>query len=207
MSHLKASGRCYLLWLGRISMLFLVIYPLCNWFADQQDYRVSLFLPFETNTPFIPEWIWIYFSLNVLFILPLFRLDPDQINLLGRQMFAATLVAAVIFLLLPAESLLLRSIPENEPYRQIFTLLYFLDRPNNLAPSLHVIYSGLILISIIRESGTSLRLLFGSWLVLILLSTLLVHQHQLVDVLLASVVIIGCRKLVVDESSTKNGLE
>jgi membrane-associated phospholipid phosphatase len=146
-------------------------------------------------------------SLNVLFILPLFRLDPDQINLLGRQMFTATLVAAVIFLLLPAESLLLRSIPENEPYRQIFTLLYFLDRPNNLAPSLHVIYSGLILISIIRESATSLRLLFGSWLVLILLSTLLVHQHQLVDVLLASVVIIGCRKLVVDESSSKNGLE
>lgn len=207
MSHLKASGRCYLLWLGRISMLFLVVYPLCNWFADQQDYRVSLFLQFEANTPFIPEWIWIYLSLNVLFILPLFRLDPDQINLLGRQMFAATLVAAVIFLLLPAESLLLRSIPENEPYRQIFTLLYFLDRPNNLAPSLHVIYSGLILISIIRESGTSLRLLFGSWLVLILLSTLLVHQHQLVDVLLASVVIIGCRKLVVDESSSKNGLE
>lgn len=207
MSHLKAAGRCYLLWLVRISILFVVIYPLCNWFADQHDYRVNLFLPFEANSPFIPEWIWIYLSLDVLFILPLFRLDPDQINLLGRQMFAATLIAGVIFLLLPAESLLVRSIPENDPYRQIFTLLYFLDRPNNLAPSLHVIYSGLILITFIRESGRNLRLLFGTWLVLILLSTLLVHQHQLADILLAYVVIIGCRKLVVDESISKKTLE
>ena len=122
MNQLKAAGRCYLLWLARVSILFFTIYPLCNWLADQHDFRVNLFFPFEANTPYIKEWIWIYMSLGILFVLPLFRLTADQINLLGRQMFIATLVAGAVFLLLPAESQLLRSIPGSEPYHQIFSL-------------------------------------------------------------------------------------
>ena len=146
-------------------------------------------------------------SLGILFVLPLFRLTADQINLLGRQMFIATLVAGAVFLLLPAESQLLRSIPGSEPYHQIFSLLYFLDRPNNLTPSLHVIYSGLILISIFHHSSSILRLGVSIWLLLIVLSTLLVHQHQLMDILLAMMVIAGCRRLVTDRPYLMKSLQ
>jgi membrane-associated phospholipid phosphatase len=57
------------------------------------------------------------------------------------------------------------------------------DLPHNLVPSLHVTFSALILFSLIDASVLfAAKLALSAWLILICLSTLLVHQHHLLDV-------------------------
>jgi membrane-associated phospholipid phosphatase len=55
--------------------------------------------------------------------------------------------------------------------------------PHNLVPSLHVVFSALILFSIIQTSKMPIaRIALWGWLLLLCVSTLLVHQHHLLDV-------------------------
>ena len=60
--------------------------------------------------------------------------------------------------------------------------LFALDHPHNLVPSLHVAWSCAAVLAIIRHTGRGLTLLFLLWLVLIVSSVLLVHQHHVADV-------------------------
>ena len=93
-----------------------------------------------------------------------------------------TLLGGVIFFLFPAQLGFVRQVPESPLYRTMYTTLFALDHPHNLVPSLHVAWSCAAVLAIIRHTGRGLTLLFLLWLVLIVLSVLLVHQHHVADV-------------------------
>ena len=58
-----------------------------------------------------------------------------------------------------------------------------IDLPHNMAPSLHVVYCGLILLTMVSDNkGILIKSVYISWLILICLSTLFVHQHHILDV-------------------------
>lgn len=183
MAKISEVWKTYFYWFFWISIAFFTVYPLCNWLTAQRESVFSLYVSSELAIPFVPEFVWVYLSLYVLFVIPPFFLTSSRMNFLGRQLVAATVFCGLIFLLLPAELGFERTIPDDPFYSALFANLFAVDLPHNMVPSLHVTFSALILFAFIEGQRPSwTKILFGAWLVLICASTVLVHQHHLLDV-------------------------
>jgi membrane-associated phospholipid phosphatase len=164
-----------------LDVLFVAVYGGLNWLTARREGLVGLYFDWETRLPFVPGMIYAYLSINVLFVLPLFVLDERGMRLLARRIAWAIVLSGAVFLLLPARLGFVR--PAAVPgYQAVYSLLYAIDRPHNLFPSLHVAYSTLIVAALCgRASGPARALLVG-WLGLIAAAVVLVHQHHLADV-------------------------
>ncbi|WP_373020322.1 hypothetical protein [Sulfuricurvum sp.] len=144
----------------------------------------------ELSIPFIPDFIWLYMSLYLLFILPPFFLGVSQLKLLGKRIILGTLISGGIFLLFPSQLGFERVIP-NGFYGEMFTNIFSLDLPHNMAPSLHVVYSAFILLAVVESSSKkSVRMMLLLWLLLIMISTLMVHQHHILDIVSAMAIML-----------------
>jgi membrane-associated phospholipid phosphatase len=130
--------------------------------------------------PFVPEMIWVYLSINLLFALPLFRLRTQELTLLGRRMIVTTVIAVAFFLLAPTALGFARQSAGSD-LASVYRLLYALDAPYNCAPSLHVAYASQIILALAHRGPYRLRAALALWLLLIMASTVLTHQHHLLD--------------------------
>jgi membrane-associated phospholipid phosphatase len=172
--NLRLTVRCTTMLL----ILFVIVYGSCNWLTSQRQNRHTLYFNWELGIPLVPEMIWGYLSLFVLFLLPVFCLRQEALVLLARRIAYGIWIAGAVFLLLPAELGFARAANTDA----VFSVIHALDHPHNLAPSLHVIFSGLILGALGGASPPRLRHVFGGWFVLICAAVILVHQHHLLDV-------------------------
>ena len=68
-------------------------------------------------------------------------------------------------------------------HQPLFDLLTQVDTPHNLVPSLHVAFAALILLGCAERGPKFWAWGYGAWLVLMSASTVLVHQHHLLDVI------------------------
>lgn len=123
-----------------------------------------------------------YCSFYLIILMPVLFLPRREHRQLALTFMVMTLLGGVIFFLFPAQLGFVRQVPESPLYRTMYTTLFALDHPHNLVPSLHVAWSCAAVLAIIRHTGRGLTLLFLLWLVLIVLSVLLVHQHHVADV-------------------------
>jgi len=166
-----------------LDVLFVVVYGGLNWLtARRQDLR-ALYFDWETRIPFVPGMIYAYFSIIILFVVPLFVLDQRGMRRLARRIALAIVLSGAVFLLLPARLGFTR--PAEVPgYQAVYALLYAVDAPHNLMPSLHIAYSALIIASL-RTPGAPgwIRALLLGWLGLIAVAVVHVHQHHLADVM------------------------
>lgn len=171
--------------LGRgtlVGLAFFLIYPLSNWITSRRAEPRALFLTAELQLPLVPAFIWVYLSMYALFALPPFFLSVGELRRLATALIGATITAGLIFLLVPARLGFPRVVPDSSTYRRLFSTLFSIDKPFNLMPSLHVVYSTVICAALAERASASVKALLYSWLVLLLSSTVLVHQHQLVDI-------------------------
>ncbi len=182
---LKDRWKTYFFWFLSINLAFFLTYPLCNWITSQRNDTVGLYLDFELSIPFIPGFIWAYFSMNLLFLAPPFILNVTQLQTLGKRLLVGTLISTLAFLVIPTHLGFTRTIPQDIFYQPIFSKLFELDQPHNLAPSLHVVYSSVtIFLYMNLTKGTLWKIVLFIWLILIIASTMLVHQHHLADILM-----------------------
>lgn len=196
----KETWRAYARWFLIISVVFFSVYPLCNWLTAQRGEAWHLYLQAELYIPFMPVFIWAYLSLYVLFLLPPFVLSADAINRLGRELAGATVLSGIVFLLFPASLGFPRHAPEDPLYGPIFAAMFSLDHPHNMAPSLHVVYSALMVSAFVLETTPrALKMFWWLWLFVLTCSTLLVHQHHLLDV------VSGLLVAIVFRQWTRNG--
>jgi len=180
----KSAWRTYAFWFVWVSVVFFTVYPLCNWVTANRAATFSLYISQELGIPFVPQFIWVYLSLYLLFLLPPFFLKAEHMSELGWQLIGATIFCGVVFLLMPAELGFDRVAPTDSFYGALFARIFELDLPHNLVPSLHVAFSALILITLLNcVQSPAAKSIFGVWLVLICLSTVLVHQHHVIDVI------------------------
>jgi len=187
--------RLYLLLGLGLDALFVVVYLGLNLLTAHRDGRFRLYWDWELDIPLVQPMILVYSSILALFLLPVFWLDPDGLKLLAKRMAAAILAAGTVFLLLPAESGFARG-ADTGRFAGMFALLWAVDLPHNLFPSLHVALSGLIVAALFRQSPAWARLLLGLWLVAICFAVVLVHQHHVVDVLGGLVLAWACQRLL-----------
>ncbi len=188
-SHSNSKGalwnrlHVFAVWGTAVGLVFFAIYPATNWIATLRTNHYNLYWDTELAIPFCPFFVWPYLSMYGLFFLPPFFLSPGQLKRLAQELIVATSLAGIIFLILPAHLGFDRILPSDPLYRMVFTQIFFFDHPHNLAPSLHVAYSTAIVLSIAIHIGNFARYMLYGWLIFLALSTLLIHQHHLIDVI------------------------
>lgn len=163
------------------TFLFTSVYGLTNYLSERHLYSCRFYLPLELKIPFIPFMILFYLSLNLLMMMPVFFLDKLGLQNLNRTMTAATLVAGLFFLVLPAPCGFQR-VEVVGFFAPFFKTLYSLDKTGNTFPSLHIAFSFLITRLIINKNK-KLKKIFWSWFVLISMSVILTHQHHFLDII------------------------
>lgn len=183
--------RTYLLWSFWAGVAFFAVYPAMNWLTSRRT-PLHLYLTGELAIPFVPWFIWPYLSMYALFVLPLFFIPAERMPALGKQLIAGCLISAVLFLLFPAELGFARQVPK--AYGAIYAGMFDIDRPYNLVPSLHVIWSALIVLACIDFARISLKIALSAWLCVVVASTVLVHQHHLIDVIAALAIVFVLRR-------------
>lgn len=186
--------RTYLLWSFWVGVAFFSVYPTMNWITSLRPRPWHLYVPAELAIPFVPQLVWAYFSMYLLFLLPLLVLPAERMPALGKQLIAGALVSATVFLLLPAELGFARTLPGRAPYDAIFAGVFRVDRPYNLVPSLHVIFSAAIVLACAAVVRPAARVALLAWLAVIVASTLFIHQHHLIDVAAALAVVLVLRR-------------
>ena len=179
----KEVWKVYGIWAIWVGIAFFSVYPACNWLTAQRNEIYPLYLQSELNIPLVPEFFWVYMSMYGLFLLPPFVLNPEQLKRLGKQLVVVTVLSGILFLLIPTELGFVRIEPQDLLYQGLFEQLFTIDLPHNLVPSLHVVFSAVIALALLEGISRSyIKLALWIWLVLLCLSTLLVHQHHLLDV-------------------------
>ena len=120
----KTRWKTYWIWFFWVSLAFFTVYPLCNWFTAQRSFYFSPYFEFELAIPLVKEFFWIYVSMYLLFFIPPFVLDRQQLKSMGKQLVIATLISGLIFLLLPAKLGFPRLLPDDPFYAKIFTHIF-----------------------------------------------------------------------------------
>ena len=159
------------------------IYLGTNEIAAQQTSFYQLYFEFEREIPMVPWMIHFYNSFHFLLLLNFLIIkNPLKIRAIAISLIASSAIAALFFLIFPAELGFSRT--ENMMgYEFWYDALHWLDHPHNLVPSLHITFSALSTYVISTEINSRvLKSLFLVWFLLICSSIVLVHQHHLVDI-------------------------
>jgi len=142
----------------------------------------SMFVEFDKMIPFIPEWVWVYLTVYMIFLIPLFGLsDRRLLKTVMSSYITVMLICYVFFYFYPVEY------PRPEFVVKDFStwalsLVYKNDKPWNCFPSSHcamAMMAALVLLEI--------NWFFGLWgmavAISIGISTLFIKQHFIIDVI------------------------
>jgi membrane-associated phospholipid phosphatase len=197
-------GRAHLVYAGLLSLAntlwFLVVYGGADWLTAHRSLRVPVHFAAELSIPFVPGMTVFYMSLYGLFVLAPFVLRTRREFAAAVATMAVAIGASgVLFLLLPAQ-LAFAPVREDQlgAWAGIYHVADDLNLTYNLLPSLHVAFA-VICVSIFSPrapDSRSLRPLLWLWALLIAASTVLTHQHHVLDAVAGWLLAIVCVRTV-----------
>lgn len=180
------------------TLWFLIVYGGADWLTAHRALRVPVHFAAELSIPFVPGMTVFYMSLYGLFVLAPFVLRT-------RREFAAavaTMAVAIgagglLFLLLPAQ-LAFAPVREDQlgAWAGIYHVADELNLTYNLLPSLHVAFAVICVSIFAPRAPRPLRLLLWLWAFLIAISTVLTHQHHVLDMIAGWLLAIVCVRTV-----------
>jgi membrane-associated phospholipid phosphatase len=165
-----------------VSICWLVLYGGADYLTDWLPYRVRLHLDAELDIPFVPESVLVYMSIYLLFAAAPFILRrPVELDALAATFVVVILVAAVCFLVFPADSYFCTPTAMGR-WEGLVHFAKWLARPHNFAPSLHVGLAVCCVTIYARRAPGWGKVVLWLWALAIALSTLVLHQHHVIDV-------------------------
>jgi membrane-associated phospholipid phosphatase len=170
-----------------VTALWLLVYGGASWIASLHTYRVRLWTDVELAIPFVPAASAVYLSLlPMLWLAPLVLRSTIALKKLSKALTVAILVSAPGFILLP-------SLPAYPPHRANLegSIFRFADAVNlqyNMCPSLHVAMAVVAAYTYALQSPLRAKYFWWLWAAAITVSTLLTHQHHIIDALAGAVV-------------------
>lgn len=205
-----ASPRHFLRWPGWGHLGYAALLSVANtlWFglvyggADaltaKRSLRVPVHIPVELQIPLVPAMTLAYMSLYPLLLLAPFVLRARrELRAFVLAVAVAILCGGIGFLLVPAElAFAPATAAELGRWQGLFQFADELNLTYNLVPSLHVTFAVLCAAAFAPRAAASARVVLWSWTSLIAASTVLTHQHHLLDVLTGWLLGLGCAALV-----------
>jgi len=175
-----------------VFLVYALYYPVTHYAIDLTPIDMSTWV--DRTLPLSPLWILIYAMIYPATITPLFVVTRP---LLFRQtafaFFISALIGLVCFVLFPVHMTLrpsLEAVTGGGFLNWGVQLCYAVDQPSGCFPSLHVTYATIAALECAR-GGRSLGRVMWVVAILIDLSTLLVKQHFLADVIAGSALAFG----------------
>ena len=147
---------------------------------------VDLALAWDGLIPFRPEWIVIYvlsFASWAITFVPIFRQRRELVYRNATAYLVTLLVTGACFLLIPG-AIERPEVTGSDFFSRLTRLVYAVDPPNNLCPSLHVICSYYCWRCLFEAEGVPrwYRRFNFVFLLLVCCSILFVKQHVIVDI-------------------------
>src|SRR4051812_6829820 len=150
-----------------LSILFLVVYGSCNWLSSIRSDVSMFYFEWERHIPFVPWMIVPYMSIDLFFIAaPFLCTDNAELKILSRRIMFVILAAGAFFLLFPLRFAFVRP-PVTGWSAPIFEAFRGMDKPFNLAPSLHIALRTILAAIYVRHTRGLLRFAVHIWFVLI----------------------------------------
>lgn len=170
-------------WAGlRLCALFALVFYGADAWAAHRPWRWHVYVDWELTIPYGPAAYPVYHSVFLLpFLLAWRARSAALIRHWERRMAGAILLAGACFAVLPAELGFAPADPG--AWQSLAQFTGWVAGRHNLVPSLHVALSLLTCRLLWRPAGPGLRAALALWWPLLVLSTLLTHQHHLADVL------------------------
>lgn len=180
-----------------ITATYFLYHPLAI-YTDTLPYYAPL-TPLDTWVPLSPIWTYIYAFIFLIAVLPTAFINDRQLfHKMALAYVVVQCVAFAIFVLFPVRMTLR---PETIPIDSFHTwglqLCYFVDKPVNCCPSLHVAMAFLGALCTYKADRTIGKLCIAL-AVAISLSTMFVKQHFVLDVMVGLAVSTLSYKLLVD---------
>ena len=190
---MSAQLKQALVFLGMFSLLG-IGYRLISAATLERSLATSLLTFPDRMIPFVPEMVLIYLSIY------LFWLPPILSKNISPKYFWKIMVAISLAFIATFLGHLL--IPSSYPRPQISDVvaetdwanfiikrfLHWADPPNNTFPSSHVVAAAILMILTRKKFKSWLYAIYCLWGTLIIISTLTVKQHYVVDVISAILV-------------------
>ena len=137
----------------------------------------------------IPYYMWFAFIAGFTAYF-LFKSPKDYQNV-TRYMFTGMILALTIYTILPNGLDLRPQLTDTDLFTHIITMLYRSDTPTNVCPSLHV-YNSLAMTAVICRSeafgrNRKVKIFAIILCIFIILSTLFIKQHSIIDVFFGAV--------------------
>jgi hypothetical protein len=162
---------------------FALVYCGCDWITAHRKLRVPIHLPIELSIPLIPGAVVLYMSIYLLFLGgPFIVRDRREFTALIRALAFATLISGIGFLLIPSCAAFG---PPGDLgiWSGLFHFADWLNLDYNMVPSLHVALSVICIAAFSSHASRLGTVLLWAWGAAIALSTLLTHQHHVLDVI------------------------
>jgi len=163
-------------------LFFESTYFATNHLTELHGTRLQLHSSLELAIPFVPSMALVYLSLNVMLALTPFMLRTwREIVPLCLVMTGETVICAVFFLLLPVD-LGYAAHGDSGAWGRFCDGVSTVSLRYNNLPSLHVAFAFTAAMAFGARCGPTGRRLFLIWAGSIAASTLLIHEHHVVDV-------------------------
>ena len=180
-------------------ILFIILnflaYSLIQYFITINEY--SFLTNLDTAIPFIPEFIWVYHTL-----IPIIGISAIVL-IKNRKLFfstlngyiIATIILSIFYIFLP--SFYPRQlITDSSISSYMVELTRLIDNANNTFPSGHVTFSWLLALFLMKSDCAKRWKWLGPtyliWATLIAISTLVLKQHYIVDVISGIILATAC---------------
>ena len=175
--------RTYVKWSLIASSWYGLVYGGCDWVTSQRVDFVRVHLPFEERIPFVPDLIWVYSSIYLLFAMFPFALDSSaKLKTAGLALMLATGIGAISFMLIPAEPDF--ALPNDLGlFPFVFQLSDKVNLNYNQVPSLHVAFVTICCELFIRNARPGAAFVFRCWPFAVAIAAVMTFQHHIVDVI------------------------
>lgn len=162
--------------IGAVAVSFALIYGGASVLSGFVPWRIRVDLPIDHAMPFLPWSAVVYLSMDLLLLLAPFVIkDARKLAAFGAVLIVQMLIAAPFFVLLPVADVFPPRVVEG-PAAMFFTVADTMNLERNYLPSLHVAFS----VTAARAYGGRWWWL---WAFAIAASTMLMHEHYVVDVI------------------------
>lgn len=167
---------------GLFLTIFASVYAGASHLASLRGELPRLYFGFELDLPFLPILSLLYLTGPlVLAAAPFVLRTWRDITPFFLTLTAETLVAGLFFLLFPVEQAFPPRIASGL-WGEVFRFADALNLDHNQIPSLHVTFAVTATLVFGARCGRLGRTLFALWAIAVSASTLLLHEHHLVDV-------------------------